>query len=145
MEVLCWDIPSRFRWLGVIDAALQEIGQELDWDSEDLNKIAIALIEAVSNAIEHGNEFESGQRVRVEAHLSSERLNFTVSDEGRGFDRTLLTVPPIPPDDPRFLNSRGRGIFIMRDIMDKVETDQDADGRFRVKLEKRIKSSEIAD
>ncbi|MCP4546211.1 MAG: ATP-binding protein [bacterium] len=113
---------------------------ELEWDEDSLNQISIAIIEAVSNAIEHGNKFKADYRVLVEARLSSTGMHFSVSDEGGGFNRELLTSPPISPDDERFLNSRGRGIFIMRDVMDVVDTFTDDSGRFTLKLGKTLTS-----
>jgi serine/threonine-protein kinase RsbW len=143
-EILRWDIPSRFRWLGVIDAAIQEIGQELGWDSEERDQISIAVIEAVSNAIEHGNRFDADKRVRVELRVGDERFLVVVSDSGPGFDQARLRMPSPDPSDPSFLSARGRGIFIMRDIMDEMRIRRDEEGRFVVELEKAIKSGRIA-
>ncbi len=141
-EILRWDLPSRFRWLGIIDAALQEIGQEFEWAPELLNQISIAAIEAVSNAIEHGNRFDSEQRVRVELRVEDGRFIFSVSDSGPGFNRSRLTTVPPAPDDPAFFGARGRGIFIMREIMDAVRTHKDDEGRFVIELEKTLQSTE---
>jgi len=138
-EVLRWEIPSLFRWLGVIDAALQEVGQELAWEQDELNQVSVAVIEAVSNAIEHGNRFEPERSVQVELWASGRRLRFRVSDEGPGFERDRLDLPTPSPESPEFMKSRGRGLFIMRDIMDAIRIDREA-GRFVVELEKELKA-----
>jgi serine/threonine-protein kinase RsbW len=143
-EILRWDIPSRFRWLGVVDAAVQEIGQELAWDGEVLDQISIAVIEAVSNAIEHGNRFEASERVRVELRVEEERFHVRVSDAGSGFDPSRLKMRSPDADDPSFLSTRGRGIIIMRDIMDEMRIGRDEEGRFIVELEKSLKSGQIS-
>ena len=140
-EVLRWEIPSQFRWLGVFDASLQEIGQELEWTQEDLNQISIAAIEAVSNAIEHGNGYDSQDQVHIELRVSKGSLHLTVSDTGPGFDADRLNMSPPSPNDPNFLGSRGRGIFIMRDTMDAVRIHREA-GRFYLELEKAIESGQ---
>lgn len=141
VDVLRWDLPSDFRWLGVINAALQEIGQALDWDQAELNQISIASIEAVSNAIEHGNRFRSELRIGVELALSETRFRITVSDDGPGFPPERLRTPAPAPEDPAFLGARGRGIFIMREIMDAVRTRRDEAGRFVIELEKAVSGS----
>jgi serine/threonine-protein kinase RsbW len=144
-EILRWEIPSGFRWLPVIDAAMQEIGQELEWDQGVLNQISIAVVEAVSNAIEHGNKFGSKKQVQVELRLSEDDLELRVLDLGDGFDSSLLTATAPSLDDPRFLNARGRGIFIMREIMDEIRTRTDETGRFVLELHKSIRNEAIAD
>jgi len=144
-ETLRWEIPSGFRWLPVIDAAMQEIGQELEWDQNVLNQISIAVVEAVSNAIEHGNKFGSEKQVQVELSLRKESLELRVFDLGDGFDPSLLTAKAPSLDDPRFLNARGRGIFIMREIMDEIRTRTDEAGRFVLELHKTITNEAIAD
>lgn len=141
VDVLRWDLPSDFRWLGVLNAALQEIGQALDWEQAELNRISIASIEAVSNAIEHGNRFRSELRVGVELALSESRFRITVSDAGPGFPPERLWTPAPSPEDPAFLGARGRGIFIMREIMDAVRTRRDESGRFTIELEKAVSGS----
>ncbi len=144
VEVLRWEIPSQFRWLGVFDAALQEIGQELEWDSEELNQVSLAAIEAVSNAIEHGNGYDAKEPVLIEMRVGEGRLSIMVADSGKGFAEDRLTLSPPSPDNPEFLGSRGRGIFIMRDTMDSVRIHRDAN-RFYLELEKAIKSAPVSD
>lgn len=143
LDILRWDLPSDFRWLGVLNAAVQEIGQALDWSQEDLNQISIATIEAVSNAIEHGNNFQAEQRVRVELGVGERRFRISVSDQGEGFDSERLAAPSPSPDDPAFLGARGRGIFIMREIMDAISIRRDDAGRFVVELEKRVGADQV--
>ncbi len=138
LDILRWDLPSDFRWLGVINAALQEIGQAFEWSDVELDQISIASIEAVSNAIEHGNRFNPALRVAVELGLSQARFRIAVTDDGPGFSaERLLTLAPVPTD-PAFLGARGRGIFIMREIMDAVRVGRDQAGRFVIELEKAV-------
>jgi serine/threonine-protein kinase RsbW len=145
VDVLRWDLPSDFRWLGVINAALQEIGQALEWSDEELDQISIASIEAVSNAIEHGNRFSPDLRVAVELGLSAARFRIAVTDGGPGFAAERLSTPAPAPNDPAFLGARGRGIFIMREIMDEVRVRRDPAGRFVVELEKAVGAGDLAD
>lgn len=145
LDTIRWDIPSDFRWLGVLNAALQEIGQALDWAQSDLNQISIAAIEAVSNAIEHGNRFQSELRVVVELGVSAHRFRIAVADDGQGFDESRLGTQAPAPDDPAFLGARGRGLFIMREIMDDISIRRDEAGRFQVELEKAVESEAEGD
>ncbi|MCB1164500.1 MAG: ATP-binding protein [Candidatus Krumholzibacteriia bacterium] len=138
VDILRWDLPSDFRWLGVINAALQEIGQALDWEQDALNQISIASIEAVSNAIEHGNRFDGSLRVSIELGVGENRFRIAVTDGGPGFPVDRLDAEAPSPDDPAFLGARGRGIFIMREIMDSIRIRRDEAGRFVVELEKAV-------
>jgi serine/threonine-protein kinase RsbW len=143
VEILRWDLPSDFRWLGVINAALQEVGQAMDWEQDELNQISIASIEAVSNAIEHGNRFDGNLRVSVELGVGEGLFRIAVADGGTGFPADRLEAEAPSPEDPAFLGARGRGIFIMREIMDVIRIRKDEAGHFVVELEKAVGSGAV--
>ena len=86
---------------------------EVDLD----NNLKLALVEAVTNAMEHGNRWEADKRVEVEAVVTPELLEVRVRDQGPGFDFSHL---PDPTREENLLCERGRGIFLMRSIMDQV-------------------------
>jgi serine/threonine-protein kinase RsbW len=77
--------------------------------------------EAVINAVKHGNQFDTAKQVHVRFALTEEALSIAVADEGPGLDPE--TVPdPLAPEN--ILRSSGRGIFLMRAIMDEVHFHQ---------------------
>jgi DNA-binding NarL/FixJ family response regulator len=85
--------------------------QELD------NNLKLALVEGITNAMEHGNKWDSEKRVEVEVVCSPELLEISITDQGEGFDPEKL---PDPTLETNLLSERGRGIFLMSGIMDEV-------------------------
>lgn len=81
--------------------------------------VPVALTEALSNAILRGNRDDPAKRVRVVARVSRSALIVEVTDEGGGFDLDACTVDPTTPD--QIIEEDGRGLFLMRKLMDSVE------------------------
>jgi serine/threonine-protein kinase RsbW len=108
-------IPSDLKYLGAVDAAVQDLARELLFSQDAINDLGTALIEACSNAIEHGNKFSPDKRVTVSLRFREGTLVATVKDEGKGFDfeRAMREEP-----DPDPNSERGRGILIMRAFTD---------------------------
>ena len=89
---------------------------------EDEVDIQIALREALSNAIIHGNRENPCKRVYVTCRLSMDgEVSLTVSDEGEGFNSRAI---PDPTDPENRLLSNGRGIYLMRSFMDGVSFEE---------------------
>jgi serine/threonine-protein kinase RsbW len=81
--------------------------------------IPVALSEALSNAIIRGNHEDPRKHVRLRATVSDHALVFDVVDEGRGFDMSSTVQDPTTPE---YLNREdGRGVFLMHQLMDRVE------------------------
>jgi serine/threonine-protein kinase RsbW len=92
--------------------------EQMNIREEKFGNILLAVTEAVSNAIEHGNQNSPEKTVFLSYHSSPEQITFTVADEGQGFD--LKKVPdPTQPDAQD--TSAGRGIFVMKHLADKME------------------------
>ena len=96
----------------------QEVG--FDYDRLRLN-FRVCLTEALANAMLYGNCRDPRKRVRVEAHLTPREIKVQVTDEGRGFDPRSLLDPTTPTNRAR---SGGRGIFLIRQLMDRVEFNE---------------------
>jgi serine/threonine-protein kinase RsbW len=84
--------------------------------------VLIAVTEAVNNAIEHGNSFNSDLSVGVTVHDGSKDFCFSISDEGTGFDYDNLPDPTAPEN---LLKENGRGIFLMKSLSDEIEYEKD--------------------
>jgi len=125
-------LPSQMAYLGVPDAVLLELGSDLDCPRQVLEELGTAVIEACTNAMEHGNHLEAGRPVEIHIEMHEDRLVVVVFDEGPGFDVASWK----PPED--ILRERGRGILIMREFTDDLAFDRAPDGRFRVRLTKNL-------
>ena len=82
------------------------------------NNLKLALSEALTNAMEHGNRWDPDKMVVVTVRAGRESLEVEIQDEGQGFDFASL---PDPTDESNLYKERGRGVFLMYTIMDKVE------------------------
>lgn len=118
VEQMTLTIPSDLKYLGAVDAAVQDLARELLFSQDAINDLGTALIEACSNAIEHGNKFSPDKRVTVSLRFREGTLVASVKDEGRGFDfqRAMNEEP-----DPDPTSERGRGILIMRAFTDGLQ------------------------
>ena len=85
--------------------------------------VPVALTEALSNAILRGNGGMRDKHVRVRAMVSDSTLVLEVADEGSGFDLDACTVDPAMPGSLE--REDGRGLFLMRSLMDRVERYED--------------------
>lgn len=85
------------------------------------NNLKMALVEALTNAMEHGNQWEESKLVRVQARLTRNTLEVTIEDQGPGFDHHNQLDPTV---EENLLSERGRGIFLLRAIMDEVRFNE---------------------
>jgi len=84
-----------------------------------LADIEISVREAVANAIIHGNGRRRDQRILFRCYGDPERgILVTVRDNGCGFDPSSV---PDPRGEDRLALDHGRGLFLMRELMDHVE------------------------
>lgn len=77
----------------------------------------ITLTEAVSNAILHGNRARLGKKVSITTLYSANKIVFSVSDEGNGFDHNIIPDPTAPEN---IAIPGGRGVFLMQQLCDAV-------------------------
>jgi serine/threonine-protein kinase RsbW len=93
--------------------------------------IKLALEEALTNAIRHGNRCDPARHVEVEFEIGRERSVIVITDQGEGFD---LAAVPDPTADENLEKPHGRGIMLMRAYMDEVRYNDKGN---RVQLLKR--------
>jgi serine/threonine-protein kinase RsbW len=78
----------------------------------------VGITEALANAILYGNRKDSGKRVQVAVALTTTAVVVEVTDEGNGFDPHSIPDPTLPENLHR---TGGRGVFLIRQLMDEVE------------------------
>ena len=78
----------------------------------------VGLTEALSNAMLYGNGSDPQKRVRVEVAVRVEEVAVRVTDQGARFDPTKVPDPTLPAN---ITKSGGRGIFLMKALMDEVK------------------------
>ncbi|HXE75832.1 MAG TPA: ATP-binding protein [Candidatus Xenobia bacterium] len=98
-----------------------------------LQAVELALHEALANAVVHGNHNDPAKAVRLcLAVREGCGIEVVVKDVGAGFDRDQL---PSPVAEGNLLASHGRGIFLMKHLMDEV--DFRFDGGTEIRLQRR--------
>jgi serine/threonine-protein kinase RsbW len=114
------EIPSDVRYIeGVIELATRK-SRELHLPASKCSlNVRVALAEAISNAILRGNGEAKNKHVRIRAVVSDEAIVFDVTDEGAGFD--LAAERPDPTSPENLEQEDGRGLFLMKQLMDRVE------------------------
>ena len=94
--------------------------------------VPVALTEALSNAILRGNGEDRRKHVRVRASVDDRELVMEVTDEGKGFDFDSCMADPTAPEN--LAKEDGRGLYLMRRLMDRVERFNDQGNVVRLTL-----------
>lgn len=132
-------IPSDFKYLGAVDAAIQDLAREFAFSENSINDMSTALIEACSNAIEHGNKFGKDKRVKIVLGFNGSSVTASVCDQGEGFDFAGLMSQSTPPDP---MSERGRGLIIMQAFTDDLKFSFSEEDGLCVQLTKISQESE---
>jgi serine/threonine-protein kinase RsbW len=111
-------IPSDQEFLSDIDSFVEGTLRGLGIAESVVADIAISVSELVNNAIVHGNKFAREKKVTVKLAHNGGALTVSVTDQGTGFDPGHV---PDPLAQENLLKEVGRGIFIVRQLMDKVD------------------------
>jgi len=113
-------VPNQTRYLSLIGRIGENMAREIDsfpGDRETLgHHLNVVLTEALVNAIKHANATDPDKEVQIRINVCDKELVIRVYDDGQGFDLDLVPCNGCP--DP--FNEKGRGIFIIRSLMDSV-------------------------
>lgn len=118
-------LPSVPKSISRIETFLHRVNRTLRLDEILFNKLMISVTEAVNNAIVHGNKLNPARKVFVTCEVLPGWLVVLVDDQGRGFKPEQVGNPLRREN---LLKESGRGIFLMRTLMDKVEFETSRSG-----------------
>ncbi len=104
-----------------VEAAADKLAAEAGLSEDERFHVTMAVREAAVNAVLHGNEYDSTREIAVGLENTGKSLVFTIADEGRGFNPETLPDPLAPEN---LLRGTGRGIFLIRSLMDEVHFRQ---------------------
>jgi serine/threonine-protein kinase RsbW len=111
-------IESKVGNLRVVENAIDDATTVIGISQDNYGKIMVSAMEAVNNAILHGNRSNPKKMVDIEIGYKGDELKIIVTDEGSGF-RPELVPDPTTPENIEALN--GRGIYLMSHLADKIE------------------------
>ena len=103
------------------EAAAEQLAIEAGLNEDQRFHIDMAVREAVINAVVHGNRHNPGLDIDVSLENTGTALVFTIADQGQGFDPDQLPDPLAPEN---LLRGSGRGVFLIRSLMDEVHFRQ---------------------
>ncbi len=118
-------MASNPKSVGKVEAFLMKVNKRLKLDDNQFNKLLIAATEAVNNGIIHGNKRDPKKKVILSCELNSAELMLKVQDEGPGLDPTTL---PDPLAEENLMRENGRGVFLMKSLMDQVDFERHSAG-----------------
>ena len=111
-------LPSRFDAVPEFSASvIEQLCQELSLTETEIFDIKLVLEESLTNAIKHGNHMDSDLFVEVSIVTEGRNLVITVKDQGQGFDVSRV---PDPTQKEQLMKTSGRGVYLMRKLMDEV-------------------------
>jgi len=118
-----------------IEKLAAEAATEAGFNQEEQDSLAIAITEIANNAIIHGNKRDPQKNVHVHIAVDGGEVRMVVRDEGKGFNPDTISNPLDPEN---LLRESGRGVFIVRSLMDELSYDF-SNGGTQVTLVKRRK------
>jgi len=128
-------LPSRVAAVAGAAAAVTAFVQSCGVGEQAAFGVDMAVREAVTNAIVHGNQEDEAKAVEVTFNCLEHALEIEVKDQGKGFDPTDV---PDPTDPANILKTSGRGIFLMRSFMDDVQWLMRPEGGTMVRMVKKF-------
>lgn len=108
---------SKIENINIIERLVDEITQQFNINSEIYGNMLVSMVEAVNNAIIHGNKLDETKKVFVEYEINDGELSFSVKDEGNGFNYQNLPDPTLPENLEK---PHGRGIFLISHLVDEL-------------------------
>jgi len=133
------ELPSDLSFLDLAHRFSLEIPEALGLPENDADAVANAVLEAVGNAMRHGNKQDPTIPVHLRFHLVPGMLSIEITDQGDGFDLSILGDPTL---EENLLKSCGRGFFLMKAFVDSVEVRPSPTGGTVVTLVKSFTPSD---
>ncbi|MHC4130936.1 MAG: ATP-binding protein [Planctomycetota bacterium] len=91
--------------------------QVANFNKDDIFAVHLALEEAITNAVKHGNKMDPDKKVKIKYKITSDKVEISITDQGDGF------IPDRVPD-PRvgenLYKSEGRGLLLIQSFMNQV-------------------------
>jgi serine/threonine-protein kinase RsbW len=110
-------IQSKIDNLRIVEKTIDQISTELGLAQEAYGKIMVSALEAVNNAVVHGNRNDEEKYVKISIYVKNKALTVSVEDEGEGFSPGKIPDPTSPEN---IENLRGRGVFLMSRLADRI-------------------------
>ncbi len=108
-------LPSDPRLLPVARAFVEAVCEVGGLDRAATDAVVLALHEAANNVIRHAHRGDASAQFHIQCCLCADGIEIRLLDEGEPFD-----IASVPHLDPAELRLGGRGVFLMRNLMDEL-------------------------
>lgn len=112
-----YTLSSTFEESEKVPDIVEKIAKECSLNDDETGNFMLLLSEAVTNAIEHGNENDPKKKVIIHIEINSTEISASIQDEGIGFN-PQTTKDPL--DEKNLMETRGRGLFLLKEIADTL-------------------------
>ena len=119
------EIGSSAKNLITVEEFVHYFAVDLNINAEKIPGILLAVTEASTNAIIHGNKSDDTKLFTIDATKEDNQLIIRVKDQGKGFDPATI---PDPTETDNLLKDSGRGIYLMRVYMDDLKFNVTPEG-----------------
>ena len=116
-ETVMMELSSQPESLSAVEKIVEELKTKFNVNEDAYGNMLVAVTEAVSNAIYHGNRLDPKKKIVLAYQHNDGNLSFTITDQGTGFDYYNLPDPTAPENLEK---ECGRGIFLMKHLSDQV-------------------------
>ena len=110
-------ITSKAENIILVERMIEDVCNLFSINEDYYGNILIAITEAVNNAIFHGNKANPAKTIDIFFKSFPDHVSFIIKDEGPGFNYDSL---PDPTNPENIEKPNGRGVFLMRNLADKV-------------------------
>jgi serine/threonine-protein kinase RsbW len=125
VKQVSYTFESTLETINHAEEQASKIATAAGFSEDDVMSIAMAVREAAVNAVLHGNAYDPWKKVTLAFDQGDKDLTIVVRDQGKGLD--VDSIPdPLAPEN--LLKQSGRGIFLMRSLMDEVQIKASATG-----------------
>jgi serine/threonine-protein kinase RsbW len=121
-EIVTMELNSQPESLSAVEKIVEDVKNKFNVSEDSYGNMLVALTEAVSNAIYHGNQLNPKKKINLSYQFTDGSLSFTIADQGTGFDFYNLPDPTAPENLEK---ECGRGIFLMKHLSDQVIFSED--------------------
>jgi serine/threonine-protein kinase RsbW len=108
-------LPSELRMLSVARTFVEAVCQACHLDRSTLHALVLVTGEAITNIVRHAHRDRPRAQMEIRLELAMDRAVLTFIDQGEPFD-----IGAVPHLDPSELRIGGRGVYLMRTLMDEV-------------------------
>ncbi len=119
------EIESDSKNLITVEEFIHFFAVELNLSEDKINGLLLAITEATTNAIKHGNKSDKNKLVFIDVFSDNEYLTIKIKDQGEGFDPAKLPDPTHPDN---LLKDSGRGVYLMKIYLDEIIFNKTVDG-----------------